>query len=137
MKGLAALQLHCRVKANCAHTLPKDLDLQKSLNDDLNKASGESFAPRGRDAAGKACQSVTRAMSVDDGQGFGRGDEGAGSAGIADDARHESRTWERSCGSGNPMNQSRGTGATYLRALLLPQRSVDGERQTYRLCGAK
>ena len=54
-----------------------------------------------------------------------------------DDACQEERTWERSRGSGSEMNQSKGNGATYLSALLLPQRRDGGERHTYRLCGAR
>ena len=132
-KGLVELQLHWRVNANCAQTFPKDSTLQKSLNEALNTASGESFAPRGRDAAGRSFQSETRATS--EGEGQAGEEEGAG---VSDDeASHAERTWERSRGSGSPINQRSGKGATYLSALLLPERSEEGERHTYRLCGAR
>jgi hypothetical protein len=50
-----------------------------------------------------------------------------------DDACHEESTWERRDGSGRPMNQRRGKGATYFSALLLPLRSEAGDRHMYRL----
>ncbi len=128
------LQLHWRVKANCAHTLPSIWSLQKSLNAALNKASGASLAPRGRDAAGKSCQSETRATSEGEGQA---GEDEAEAEDADDDRCHEERTWERRRGSGRPINHRRGKGATYFRALLLPQRSDEGERHMYRLCGAR
>jgi hypothetical protein len=133
-KGLVELQLHWRVNANCAQTFPNTFSLQKSLNDALNTASGESFAPRGRDDAGRSCQSETRATSEGEGHA---GEEMEGGADTDDEVCHEDRICARSRGSGSPTNQSNGKGATYLSALLLPKRREGGERQTYRLCGAK
>ena len=89
------LQLHWRVNANCAQTFPNTFILQKSLNAALNKASGASLAPRGRDAAGKSCQSETRATS--EGEGHAGEDEAevedeAEGEDADDDMCHEERT---------------------------------------------